>query len=362
MVKQRFAHLDGLRGWLALWVMLGHSATIVGCKVPILTKAAIAVDIFIILSGFFVSATFNSLSKKLPIHKAILYFYIKRFFRVWPLYIFLLLTCWYFLDYLSEFKMYLAYEYPPPWALNKEYLVKPYELPNNTQILSHVTMLFGIWPSLSVSSPLPDWSLSLEFQYYLLFPLLFWFLPKSYFWLSCFAMLLGFFAQKVGGLYLEPGLITHFHQPSNIIYKLHIFLIGLILHKFSLDEKYKADFMMWLSLMFCVVLADPITAFFIILTIALFLGKSFVPTRLLTNSIMLFLGKISYTIYLCHMLVVIPIAYCLSKYTNFTHYSSLIRFALVVLICLPMVIILSASLHKMIESKFNDFAANLTKL
>jgi peptidoglycan/LPS O-acetylase OafA/YrhL len=43
--------LDGWRGILALWVLLGHIDHIVGLHMPVLRAPGYAVDVFMVLSG-----------------------------------------------------------------------------------------------------------------------------------------------------------------------------------------------------------------------------------------------------------------------------------------------------------------------
>ena len=82
--------VEGLRGYLALWVVIDH---LLGCcgyglnnlsgLFYILRSGWYAVDLFIIISGFVV---FYLLDNKEEKYKQ---FIIRRFFRIWPLFIFL---------------------------------------------------------------------------------------------------------------------------------------------------------------------------------------------------------------------------------------------------------------------------------
>ncbi|MBK6854874.1 MAG: acyltransferase [Burkholderiales bacterium] len=145
-MSNRINYLDGVRAALALWVVMGHAATLVGIKIPLLTKASVAVDLFMVLSGFFVCQTFIALEARVP-GRHVWFFYCRRLFRVWPLYIVLILLVWLTLGDYSMMKLDLAVKFPPPWANAENYSLKAYPEPTIFQTLAHVTMLFGAWPS-----------------------------------------------------------------------------------------------------------------------------------------------------------------------------------------------------------------------
>jgi peptidoglycan/LPS O-acetylase OafA/YrhL len=52
LADKHFASLDGFRGFLAVWVYFGHLATAVGFSNYFLNMHALAVDVFMVLSGF----------------------------------------------------------------------------------------------------------------------------------------------------------------------------------------------------------------------------------------------------------------------------------------------------------------------
>ncbi|MBK6854875.1 MAG: acyltransferase [Burkholderiales bacterium] len=211
-----------------------------------------------------------------------------------------------------------------------------------------------------VASPLPDWSLSLEFQFYLLFPLIFYFYRRNVLWTCVAAFGLAYLAPKLGGLYLDAGVFTRFSQPSNIAYKLNIFLIGCLLAEMlgkdvrSLQEK-------WLAMLICIVGVDPVAAIFLagLIFLMVFADKSRVAW--LAHPFLVYLGKISYTIYLSHMLVIIPVAFWLSAHQWFIGMHGMLRFLLVSMITLPMVVGFSGLLWELVEKRGINFAARITK-
>jgi peptidoglycan/LPS O-acetylase OafA/YrhL len=85
------------------------------------------------------------------------------------------------------------------------------------------------------------------------------------------------------------------------------------------------------------------------LFIILVFNKAPLISSILSIKPLRFLGQISYSIYLCHILIVIPIVYWLIKDTSFMDLNSSQRFATGILITLPLVIICSFGLYQFIE-------------
>jgi len=59
-MKNHITCLDGIRGLLAMWVFWGHICIFVGLKMPILGTPALAVDLFMLLSGFLMAYQLRS--------------------------------------------------------------------------------------------------------------------------------------------------------------------------------------------------------------------------------------------------------------------------------------------------------------
>ena len=74
----RFRHLDFLRFSFAMYIVAWHSF---GVRLALITNAALAVDLFFILSGFVLT---QMIIKQNPSY---LSFAVKRFARLWPLHI-----------------------------------------------------------------------------------------------------------------------------------------------------------------------------------------------------------------------------------------------------------------------------------
>jgi peptidoglycan/LPS O-acetylase OafA/YrhL len=177
---KHFRTIDGLRAWLAWCVVLVHVALYTGAdiRVPWLEKidvsAFYSVRIFIIISGFVI--THLLLEKQ----ENYLPFITRRFLRIYPVY-FICLCLGIAATYL-HLQAFAAH----PWGdlvPQPELLAAEVGSLDNGDFLrhlaAHVTMLHGAIANhvLPVSEYMflgPAWSLSLEWQFYLIAPLIMW--------------------------------------------------------------------------------------------------------------------------------------------------------------------------------------------
>lgn len=232
-----FAFLDGLRGLAAVWVVLGHVLSAYGKFPPIISWTSLAVDVFMLLSGFLMVrlAHERRVAEPFELPQTWIAFWLRRLFRIAPLYYVVLLVSVLSDQYVRGFDGSFDYA---TWD----------GLKNSTQsfsvmVVSHLTFLFGLLPSLSRSTALPDWSLSLEIQFYALFPLL-----------IAVARRFGWVALSVGvaviclvaGRAFAPFL-TQFTLPSIILLKLNVFLGGMLIAQASIELKRR-----WLFLIIAV--------------------------------------------------------------------------------------------------------------
>lgn len=179
----KITELEGLRGWLAWWVVADHClgaarydiADLPG-PLGVLRNGALAVAVFILLSGFVV---FLLLDTQRTGYRA---FLIRRFFRLFPVYLPCLALGW--LGMLATAR--LAGEpggigrvgplFAGRWADTMAHWP--------AHVAAHLTMLHGALPNsvLPYSSGAfldPAWSISLEWQFYLLAPVFFWALGRA---------------------------------------------------------------------------------------------------------------------------------------------------------------------------------------
>jgi peptidoglycan/LPS O-acetylase OafA/YrhL len=357
----KYAHLnalDGFRACLALWVYLGHLAAAVGFKNYILDRHALAVDLFMVLSGFLMVHTWKQSSDQYRFFsKVTLEFYCARFFRIAPLYYFLLLVCYLMSPSLALMHDYSLKAIPPVWAANIEGYAPntSWDFEGFNWVWLHLTFLFGLVPGMENSTPLPDWSLSLEMQFYLVLPLLLISLkkiPLIVITIACAA--LAFAAPKLFGNYLDAGLFTHFGQPSFLPYRLNAFLAGMVLalylnkNKSNLETQKIKYYLIFLGLICISVLNKAVIAIYFIFVFITLYKVPFL-SNLLSAPYLRLLGNLSYSLYLSHILIVIPTVYWLLSNTDFLLSDPPIRFIFAFAVSAPVVLIFSYCFYLYIE-------------
>jgi peptidoglycan/LPS O-acetylase OafA/YrhL len=171
---KKFNCIEGLRGWLAWTVVLSHITLASGIYAkglgPVLSNAGSAsVLIFVIISGFVIT---HLLIEK---HETYGVYIFRRFMRIFPLFAVTSVIGYFSLPVLVEASSRLPWKAAPWFASHAEAVQsqKAYFWPN---FLAHLTMLYGaisenILPRSAVVFNSPAWSLSLEWQFYLVAPL-----------------------------------------------------------------------------------------------------------------------------------------------------------------------------------------------
>lgn len=164
--KSRYDFLLPFRAIAALWVMLFHIQVFGGWQWLDLPSAKHAVDLFMVISGFLMASQARTFDFRDP--SEVRTFWGRRFFRIAPSYYLALLLAASlqvsFIGGLSE----LANANPEIWSRSN---LHPTDVDYSLRSLAlHLTFLFGLFPSYASTTGLPDWSLSLEMQFYLVLP------------------------------------------------------------------------------------------------------------------------------------------------------------------------------------------------
>jgi len=365
----RLTQLDGVRALLALWVLFGHVSLFMGCNVPLLNNPAIAVDLFMVLSGLFIANTFDGLWRQNDGVRAAQYFWTRRVLRIWPLYAVILTVCWLNIEQLNVWMQRIAAAFPRATQGAELYVTPTYVAPTFSDAMLHYSMLFGVLPTHATSTPLPDWSLSLEFQFYLLYPLLF-LVARSRLLLLCgAAACLAYVSPALFGFYLQPGKLAHFDQPSFLPYKLNLFLVGVLINAWlqqsqpAANQKVQARYseaMLIVAMIVCLAVSGFLTT----LGVALILYLIVRPQTRLANWLSLplprFYGDISYTIYLVHRPLLLMIGGVLSANPRFVAQSGAVRIMLVSALLLLLTTLISWLLNVVVERPGNNLARRLT--
>jgi peptidoglycan/LPS O-acetylase OafA/YrhL len=355
-MTSRFSAIEGLRGWLAWSVVLTHcivATGIGGVMVKIGDMGNTAVFVFIIISGFVI--THMMIERPEPYAPYIT----RRFMRIFPLFGVACIAGVFTLQLWPETLSRMPWVIAGP-AEGMAAVVQSQRDHFWAHVVVHLTMLHGAinnnWlPQSSVAFAPPAWSLSLEWQYYLIAPFVFLAakraIPTLWLLAGCSVGALLFFRNGFGPF---PWLLPSF-LPGAAPY----FMLGIITRIWWPSIKAANRFPTALSLTalaiapLCSVFTLPIVAW------AMLFSLQCVPDglrgydrqllqihRLLVESkIALYWGARSYAVYLIHMPVL-----CIAMYWFADPTISQWQFLFSILPATIIATAISASLaHKWIE-------------
>lgn len=224
-----FACIHFLRVVAAFWVLAAHCMIWGGWYGLPLPSAKVAVDLFMLISGFLMVATVRAESMSGWGDAGL--FWSRRLLRIAPAYylslgLAALSAPWFLAGYAAWQEMN-----PGAWTAGSIYdpARSDYSIQN---LLWHVTFAFGLHPTRSFSTFLPDWSLSLEMQFYVVFPLLliaarrFGMLPVS---------LVAVLIASLLNLVVPEG----YGEPSLLSFKLQYFVAGMLLYQALGDMRWR---------------------------------------------------------------------------------------------------------------------------
>lgn len=351
MSKERLTHIDALRGIAIAGVILTHAASITnlgGSSRYLLNLGGMGVQLFFVISAFTI---FYSLTKTDGLSNQFRDFYIRRLFRIIPIYWLgiILYTAVYGMESRG-------------WREGPELWHFPYHI-----------FLVNIFHPLTSSSIVPGgWSISCEVMFYLMVPVLYryFYTNKRLLIFMVFAMIiipianLGLKNYSLTTFFAgyERGVIDNFYYrwiPS----QLACFGFGMILFKIYRDGSYKKFISnKWvnlglMSIILILILGlkklkfeiPPVQHFYSLLFMFLALLLSVYPWKLLVNSFTVFLGKISYSGYLLHFLVIKQTTLAVEKYSPSIMQSTPKYFAVVAIIGFLFTIPIAYLSYKFIE-------------
>jgi peptidoglycan/LPS O-acetylase OafA/YrhL len=325
--------LDGLRGLAALWVLVGHAMILTGWKLPIVGQPDLGVDLFILLSGFLMVFQYQRRRDRedwrAPGTWGI--FWARRFFRLAPLFYVMLAAA------LVMGPMLYADRSAIDLFLGQDVQQEQRYLDSSaTNVLLHLTFLFGFSPDYAFRTPLPDWSLGLEMQFYLAFPFLI-LLVRRVGWTTG-ALVIAATGVAIAVATMRMGV--NFPMPAFLPLKLHLFVCGMLTAAAMDDDRRGVAVRFALvallaalpiggssDLVHMVVREAIVVGFF-----ALIHGRSLAPiaglSRVLGRKPFFWMGELSYGVYLVHLLILQPVAaWAIARYG--TDIGGAPRFALV---------------------------------
>jgi peptidoglycan/LPS O-acetylase OafA/YrhL len=293
---------DGLRGLLALWVFATHVIELgpyPAAASPI--RAYLAVDIFIILSGFVI---FHLLSSGEDYRT----FITRRWFRLFPVFA----VC-----FLVAVALYVtrSAEDETAFGMGPTRKLAPH-------LIAHALMLHGVIPDEILPHAArailpPAWSISVEWQFYLLAPLLFAFAVRPN-WKLALVMVVLFGARILhdAAHAFAGGRALHFEMAGFLPLRLEFFAVGagsyavwkwLSARNRPLHVP-RLSYALWLPVLILVAKKSPAIAFWLAgLTTLVSVHFGSAPrvaqhlSRFLNSSLLQFLGQISYPLYLLHL-------------------------------------------------------------
>ena len=179
MIKSRnkifFPNLDGLRFFSFFIVFLTHAlatdnSAIVQSnwysliKLRMFSDGELGVSFFFVLSGFLISYLLLK-EKQMTDRIDVRSFYIRRILRIWPLYYFVLLFGFFIFPVIKTYFGQVPNETSDPW-LCFTFLNNFNRIDNGDSDASIITIM---------------WSVAIEEQFYLIWPVLFYIVPRAYY-------------------------------------------------------------------------------------------------------------------------------------------------------------------------------------
>jgi len=363
MKNARIDSLEGLRGLMSFWVWVSHVSTMATLSLDkhegwgrVLANGDFAVGVFVILSGFVISLNLDS--SKAPSYTG---FLIRRGFRLFPIYLISL----YVSVLLLEPSMTALQQLPWDGPRTSDRL----EIFQNTinyfwtHLFLHTFLLHGIvpdkiLPSTSFAFMGQAWSLTLEWQFYLVAPLAFFLLTRT----------------KLGHVkHLLVMLATVavskvFGQPSFLFSMLYLFAVGYFgqrllrgLRDGSLSMTQCVQYLVVEGLVVSVT-GTGFISFLIWSSVFIAVGLSIQGRRsavlkILESPPIRLLGNISYSFYCLHMAVMYALVYLLI--VTFDIRDRDLYIAILIPASLAATLLLSWLAYRVVEMPMQDFGKRL---
>lgn len=302
--------IDALRGLAALSIIAYHlcflptthfalSDGLLSC----IQRLSLGVPLFFMISGLTLSLS-ESRSKR----SNFLAFLARRFFRIYPLYLVVL-----------SLMLTLGVFY---WHSNFR---------SWSELLLDISLLFNFFPGHEEGFVWASWSLSVEMIFYLLFPFVFARLRSGYRakikFLLCALALSALTKSFIIPLIAPPSGEVDKFSHFLIFNQLPFFAVGICLYGYLFENAPKRlpgqakSSAVWLALF--ILLSSPSQSFWMraiylrgIGLACLVLSMAGTQKHLLVNPITVYLGKISYSLYLLHVFVIVFIFPSIRDFTS----------------------------------------------
>lgn len=358
-MKIKLNHLESLRGIAAITVVIFHWNVNSILNNNLTKNGWIMVDFFFVLSGFIIAYNYQN---KIFSFQTLLNFQKKRFYRLYPvhfIFIFVWLL-WYFFQFLYEQYTGSAGKFP---AFDKD------TFPN---FVLNLLLLQNIFLD-KLTFNTPSWSISSEFYTYLLFGLLVIItknLKKLFLFLSIIISLISFyilfnnsmdaaqfgFVRCLYSFFLGVVCFNTKNFINKKYFKLSLNLTIILILFFLFFEKYEYTSK--------VVLLFPIL-FFILIFFINKVDQDHFLIKILNKKYLVYLGTISYSVYMSHRIIIEVFYEILRKFFPFfitsegVNTNSIILNEFIMILPIFFTIALSILLYNFIEKKFNNIRSKI---
>ncbi len=358
----RLEYLDSLRGLASIIVVLSHyfMAYNIDMKIKPITFSPLhffydgfaAVTFFFVLSGFVLTL---SLNRTFDIKS----FYFKRIFRIMPSYLIVL-----FISGLLYYRFYTIKTFPESTVWINEFWTKPLDY------FSFIKQAFFLESKDNANLVFQNWTLNVEMKFSLLVPFLYFVINKSniYLFLLFNIVLIVFFHVPVFCFHFSLGIVLAIYNEEAVKlfikidnkYRAYIILVAIFLFTYRYTvPMYFYYFFRKFNFLNNEDLIWIITGFgsFIILLYCLSFESL---KRGLDNSVLKFIGSISYSIYLVHSAILIYVVPHFIEFLNCINIQNIFTIHILTLFFMfGTCLISSILLTKTIEKPFVNFGNKL---
>jgi peptidoglycan/LPS O-acetylase OafA/YrhL len=335
---------------MAWWVVLGHISLSFNWQIPLIDQNSLAVSVFVLLSGFVIARLIDRKGEPYPTY------IVRRGFRLFPIYLVALAVSAMLLPVQSAAwssvadltsqntnRMHLA-------ELSIENLL--------VHLLAHVTLFQGLIPNhLLPSAPYTiigqAWSISLEWQFYLLAPFYMWAAASGRRWLAALLLLFGLIAA------------SRFMPNAFLGNKMAHFGVGICSY-LAFDRPHERQKWLLFTLAFAalailmsgLIQVIPLAIWAVVLLSAAAPHRRWahLPATILGSKPLAHLGNISYSVYLVHM---IPL-YCSIYLLDRSGFEGVALQGLVFACTIAVTYFLSRVTYELIEKPGISLGARLT--
>ncbi len=293
--RQQIDSLTGLRGVAACWVMLMHFREVTPTRVwhyplidSVIANGAYGVDVFFVLSGFVLSYVYAASFTTSLGEDKVFRFLIYRFARIYPV-------------HLITFGFMVTLYFGQTVTSGDAGVPGRYDA---ATLLSSVVLIHAWYPGMQTPN-MPAWSISAEWFAYILFPALCFFIARTRWALP---------------LYMAAGLGLAYVQPLGNFTLTHVlsgFLLGMVTYRLvGLSQRIRTGHVAGVAIgamiLFWASRPEPSSPLGLLLFSALMLAltdERDLLSRALSLRPMIYLGEISYSLYMVHWPVRVILRY-----------------------------------------------------